>query len=72
MDYTVLRNVRVDANAFKMEHSCDFCENYVSQVVLVDSIEAFQICKGCLDKLSIALDNTMQDNFESDFKEERK
>jgi hypothetical protein len=78
MKYKILRNKRTEPNDFKMEHSCDFCCRFASQVLTIHpKFTTFKeltnnICRTCLQEMCDALDKNMVDNFQKDFEESRR
>lgn len=67
----IKRNRRIAPNVFTAEFNCDFCDWYVGQVIEIPGTGK-QICKTCLGKMIEYLDQSMRDNFESDFIENLK
>lgn len=67
-EFKILRNKRPEANIFKNENNCSFCNNFVPQVIMIPT-ESIPICKTCLNTMIEALDKNMRNHFESDFQE---
>ena len=71
VDMSVLKNKRIEENDFKMDDRCNYCDNFVSQVLEINWSLGDCICKGCLNKMIQRLDNEMVKSFQPDFEEAR-
>ena len=75
MKYDIYTNKRAKLNDFKMDHPCNFCNDYVNQVVRISHCHSsftkthVQICKNCLGRMIEALDENMINNFKSDYQQ---
>lgn len=66
----IFRNERPEPNVFKNKYDCDFCDDFISQVIFIDN--HIFICAGCLQKMIDRLNKNMVDNFQKDFEASRK
>lgn len=77
----ILRNERPEPNVFQNKHNCDFCDDFVPQVITFEiavgqtfktAKQTMFVCSGCLQKMIDRLNKNMVDNFQKDFEESRK